>query len=93
MSGRVIDEVKYCPSTLCILFKFQEWIKRRCVALLEEFVSEISKIVSSKGQKNVKTGQTHPILRHLFSCDANSLSVDAYNQVNGDILKWYFGIF
>ena len=31
--------------------------------MLEEFVSEISKIVSSKEQKNVKTGQTHPILR------------------------------
>ena len=63
MSGRVIDEVKNCPSTLCILFKFQEWIKQRCVALLEESVSEISKIVSSKEQKTVKSVQTHPILR------------------------------
>ena len=31
--------------------------------MLEEFVSEISKIVLSKEQKTVKFVQTHPILR------------------------------
>ena len=36
---------------------------RRYDALLEEFVSKISKIVSRKQEKTVKTIQTHPILR------------------------------